>query len=240
MGPLLRQALANAPAPATVAGALACAAAGGPSDPEVSALGGELGITEILHFTTNLGLIGVLGMGQLLSRERLPTERLLEYVYKPNTPFRKDPAWAPFVNLSISQVNDWMFSTSTNRRWGEDIFWVVLSFGPEILAHPGVVFTTTNNIYPRVRRATGAPGMAAMFGPKVIGRYETEHDRVGKAENQTTDRQAEVLYPHAVSTAHLQRVYVASAEHDDAIAGIFGGIPDAVEVPVSCAPEVFR
>jgi hypothetical protein len=220
--------------------ALDLAEAGRGPDPDVAALVAELGITEVLHFTTNAGLVGVLACQAVLSRTRLPTEALLEHVYKPNSPVRKDPQWAPFVNMSITRVNDWMFSTSSNRRADEDIFWVVLSFDAVILTHPGVVFTTTNNIYPSVRRSVGAPGLAALYASEVIGRYQSRHQRNGLEPNHPTDRQAEVLYPDAVPIEHLKRVYVESSDHRGEILGMYSGFSLTAEPPVICAPEVFQ
>jgi hypothetical protein len=240
MGRWLDASLAVTPTVARPSDALAAAAAGGPGDVAIVPLADELGITEVLHFTTNCGLIGVLRSGRLLSRALVPDEELVEHVYKPNTAVRYDSSWTRFVNMSITQVNEWMLSTSTNRRWNEEIFWVVLSFTPEILRQRGVVFTTTNNIYPAVKRASDAPGMAALFAPEVMGRYSSIHHRRGLADNQTTDRQAEVLYPNWVSTNYLQRIYVDSDDKQDAVAGIFGGLPTVAEVPVLCKPEVFQ
>jgi len=44
-------------------------------------------ISEILHFTTNEGLLGILYSGALKSRQCLPQEKQLEYIYKPNAVF---------------------------------------------------------------------------------------------------------------------------------------------------------
>lgn len=212
--------------------------AGGTPDPAVMKVIEERQITEVVHFTTNLGLIGTLGLGLLLSRHRLPEERYLEHVYKPNSTFRKDTAWLDFVNMSISNVNDWMFSTSS--RWHEDdgIWWTILAFDPAILAAPGVVFATTNNIYPRCLRYQGACGIEALFADPVFGRYDSRHTRSGKSSWQPTDRQAEVLIPESVSVRHLETIYVAHAEHADAIEGLFGGLGCA-EYPIVVDPGVF-
>jgi hypothetical protein len=196
------------------------------------------GIEEVLHFTTNLGLLGVLGSGLVMSRARLPEDRYLEHVYKPNST-RKDLAWLDFVNLSITDINEWMFDRSQSWHASEDLWWACLSFNPTILAERGVVFTTTNNIYPSVRRSYGEAGLEALFAARVIGRYQTVHERESKTDAQPTDRQAEVLFPRQIAAGSLQAVYVREPEHLDDIEGIFACFPTA-EVPVFVRPEIFQ
>lgn len=198
-------------------------------------------ITEILHFTTNLGLLGIVGTSSVLSRKRLPKEKYVEYIYKPNCSTRKDLAWLDYINLSISRINDSMFGAS--KRWHEvdDVWWATLGFEASILDDPGVYFTTTNNIYPSVRRGTGADGLEAMFAEPVSGRYSQPMLR-GPADplNWTTDRQAEVLYPGQLSLDRLQRIYVREEHHADEISGWFASFFKATPVRVVCAPEVFK
>ncbi len=224
---------------ATAREALALAEAGGRPDDQVAAALARRGIQEVLHFTTNLGLIGVLGSGLLLSRARLPEDRYLEHVYRPNSPIRKDMAWLDFVNLSVSRINDWMFGSSERWHAQDEVWWAALAFDPLILAEPGVVFTTTNNIYPSVHRHLGAAGLEEMFSPIVLGRYGTRHGRNGLSDSQPTDRQAEVLFPKALSTWHLKTIYVRDEENVDSVEGIFGGLP-GVDVPVVVQAGVFE
>ncbi len=49
------------------------------------------GITEVLHFTTNHGLLGIFARGALLSRDDLTVDELLESVRLLNCAQRKDP-----------------------------------------------------------------------------------------------------------------------------------------------------
>jgi len=214
-------------------------AADGAANREVLEIVDRRAIQEVLHFTTNLGVLGVLGSGLLLSTARLPEERYLEHVYQQNSPTRKDGAWLDFVSLSITDVNEWMFDHSESWHAHEDLWWACLSFDPGIMAEPGVVFATTNNIYPSVRRAFDGPGLEAMFDPVVRGRYGHEHDRSGKSDAQPTDRQAEVLFPKAVATNMLRTIYVRQAEHIDDIEGLFAVFP-TTNVPVVVRPEMFR
>ena len=209
-----------------------------PSRPEVLDAAKKRGITDIVHFTTTNDMIGILASGVAQSRKRVRENEQVKPVFTPNAPFRKDVKWLDYVNLSIQRINNWMFVTSEYRRRNEEVFWVVLSFRPEILSHPGVVFTTTNNIYLRCKRSEGLDGFSQMFSDPVIGRYGRRHVRAGKPDSWTTDRQAEVLYPGELYIKHLQRIDVQTEEGLNTVHGMMGVFP--VNVPVRHAPEVFR
>lgn len=195
------------------------------------------GINQVVHFTTVRGAIGVLAAKAVKSRAKLSDDQYLEHVYMPNAQFRKDPAWLCYVNLSIERINDWMFKTSTRWHASNSNPWVVLSFDPRILGHPGVVFTTTNNIFPSCERAEGMTGFDRMFADTVIGRYQSHHDRAGKLASWPTDRQAEVLYPGELFCAYLQRIDVQVEQSLDTIAGAAEVLD--MEIPICYAPEVF-
>ena len=209
-----------------------------PHRPEVVAAARERGITQVVHFTTVSGLTGVLASKAVKSRARLPTDKYLEHVYQPNSAIRKDRAWLDYVNLSISRINDWMFDSSASWHVLEDNPWVVLAFDPELLGDPGVVFATTNNIYPACRRHEGLDGLEAIFAPTVKGWYGTVHDRAGKQLDWPTDRQAEVLYPGEVPCRYLRRIDVQQADVIDTVCGALGVL--GLSVPVRHAPEVFE
>ena len=210
-----------------------------PPRPEIVVSARELGVRDVLHFTTLTGALGILAAGAVKSRKRLPHDRYLEHVYRPNAAFRKDIAWLDYANLSISRINNWMFERSERWHATEGNPWVVLSFDPEILGHPGVVFATTNNIYPECRRAEGLVGFERLFADEVRGRYDETHDRSNKKPDWPTDRQAEVLYPGELSCKHLQRIDVQVEKTIDTVHGIKGGL-NLDEVPVRYAPEVFE
>ena len=209
-----------------------------PDCPEVLDEARRIGVDDVVHFTTTRGAVGILYARALKSRKRLRQDQYLEYVYRPNADTRKDAEWLDYANLSVQRINDWMFDRSTRWHATEDISWMVLSFTPRILAHPGVVFTTTNNIYPACRRAEGLEGFSRMFADQVCGRYSELHNRVGKQSSWPTDRQAEVLYPGELSCDHLQRIDVQLEETLDRIRGALGGLN--LDVPVRHAPEVFE
>ena len=206
--------------------------------PEIEQAARLRGITDVVHFTTLRGAVGVLASRALKSRARLPSDQYLEHVYRPNADFRKDTAWLDYVNLSIQRINDWMFGTSTRWHAADGNPWVLLSFDVTVLSHPGVVFSTTNNIYPSCLRAEGFGGFSRLFDAQVKGRYGRLHSREGKHASWPTDRQAEVLYPGELSCEHLRRVDVQVAETEDSVHGVLGAV--GMKVPVHHAPEVFR
>ena len=199
------------------------------------------GITEVLHFTTNEGLLGILYTRSVKSRQKLPKEKTLEYIYQPNAVFRKDKDWLNYINLSISRINYQFFDVSANR-WHRDrnVWWCVLSFDPVILFHSGIYFTTTNNMYTGVRRNTGEKGLRALFDSLII-------QWAGQIVRRDSDLpakfptcfQAEVLYPGELSTKFLQRVYVSTGEDHDDICGQCAGVsfPD---LEVRILPEIFK
>lgn len=201
-------------------------------------------ITEILHFTTNRGLRGIFALREVLCRDRLAAEDYLEYILTLNCATRAgDADWTGYVNMSISRINDHMFGYST--RWhlnDEDLWWVVLSFEPSILANPGVWFTTTNNIYRDViKRSPGIEGLRAMFADEVPWGYRGSVKRryPGMPASWTTDPQAEVLYPRGVALDRLQAIYVRKSEHIDEVRSLQAAL-EVPSVPVTHRPAVFR
>ena len=212
--------------------------AGMPPRPDVLEVVRRRGVQKVVHFTTRTGAVGVLASGAVKSRSRLGEDQYLEQVYRPNAPYRKDEDWLDYVSLSVSRINDWLFEHS--RRWhvADDNPWVLLSFDPVILSHPGVVFATTNNIYPACRRAEGRDGFEQLFADTVYGRYDRRHDRTGMNPYWPTDRQAEVLYPGEVPCKFLRRVDVQLEEAMDTIVGALAVFN--VEIPVEHTPEIFE
>lgn len=206
--------------------------------PEVVRAAEARGVDEVLHFTTRPGALGILAVRAVRNRLQLKEDQYLEHVYRPNAEFRRDRAWLGYVNLSISRINDWMYGSSVAWHPDQVGSWVVFSFTPRLLGDPGVVFATTNNIYPACKRGEGLEGFTSLFADVVYGRYNARHGRVGKRPAWPTDRQAEVLYPGELSCTYLQRVDVQSDEALEAIgaaAAVLGH-----EVPVRVAPEAFE
>ena len=205
----------------------------------IAALVARRGIAEVLHFTTNSGLTGILASGAAKARSNLLEDTYLEHILKHNCPARgRNAGWHSYVNLSITRINSRLFGISVGN-WHKDLdgWWCILAFDPTVLTHDGVIFTTTNNIYPSCNRQAGIAGLESMFAPVVSGRYSTRIERYpGQPESEPTCIQAEVLYPQAVSTEFLRRIYVRDEEHRDAVHGIFGALSlPPIECVVSSA-----
>ena len=197
-------------------------------------------IKEVLHFTTNKGVTGMLATECLLSRKRLPIEKHLEHIYEYNCADRsRDAEWHDHVNLSITTVNRRLFGISKgNWHAGMDGWWCILSFSPEILSHGGVYFTTTNNMYSGVKRFQGAAGLEKLFGARIVrwdGNVVTRD--AACPPNQPTCEQAEVLYPGQVSLKFLQKLYVPDAHSAAALESQLELY--SLQIEVTERPELF-
>lgn len=188
----------------------------------------QRGISEILHFTTNRGIIGTLANDALLSRHQLPQEKYLQHVLHVNAAsrpeswrgFDKSQNWLDYVNLSISEINRRYFEFSSKWHKDSDIWWGILAFDPAIMAHDGVFFATTNNAYePLCIRDSGNAGLARLFQDLVQRKSGWTVSRRGRAAHLTTCEQAEVLYPQRISLESLRRIYVQEGEHQDQVRG---------------------
>ncbi len=199
-------------------------------------------IQEILHFTTNEGLTGILATKALKPRKRLPEDKYLEYIYKCNCPDRsRDVAWHDYVNLSITNVNRHLFGISKGKWHSkEDSWWCILSFNPIILNHTGVFFTTTNNMYSGVRRYKGADGLEKLFAPSITRWSGCVVQRNPQIQNnQPTCEQAEVLYPGDLSVEFLTKIYVETEENEWAVKSIIDAFSDLPSVKREIKPELF-
>lgn len=186
------------------------------------------GIREVLHFTTHRGLVGTLASTALQSRYRLPEDQYLQHILHVNAAVRpeasaffdKSENWLDYVNLSISEINRRYFEVS--ERWHEEgeVWWAILSFDAVVMTHENVVFATTNNSYDLCLRERGDEGLNALFAPVIDRKSPSWKARRGsRATALPTCEQAEVLYPAAVSTNFLRRVYVREEEHQDQVSG---------------------
>lgn len=184
-------------------------------DQQIQIAAATRNISEILHFTTSNGLLGILNTGKLLSHSALPMERQLSHILQINCPDRsRDSDWHGYANLSISRINGSFFSISNRWHAKDDVFWCILSFSPEIMTHPGVVFSTTNNAYELTQRDVGVAGFDALFAEK-IRLFPTKWATRARSTSDahTTCNQAEVLYPHAVPLEYLRKIYLNSHDH---------------------------
>ncbi|OUS32024.1 hypothetical protein A9Q98_02405 [Thalassotalea sp. 42_200_T64] len=168
-------------------------------------------ITDILHFTSNSGLLGILASGAVLPNSELKEEDTLAFVFKQNSEKRKERnlKWLKYVNLSVTKLNKEFFSYSENRHRSVDQFWCILSFSPSLLNDDGVFFTTTNNIYPSCLRGEGVSAFGRMFNNSIEGKFQKTISRtIEHKESWTTCEQAEILYPGKLSLDYLQSIYV--------------------------------
>lgn len=190
----------------------------------IAALVAKRCIAEVVHFTTNRGLLGCLATGEVMPRNRLREQQLLKHIAYPNAPFRseereafdKSEDWISYVNLSISEISTNLFRAST-QRWhtGRDVSWFIMSFRPPLLSNPGVYFSTTNNIYDLTKRGTGPRGLEALFAPIISRKPGWTARRLSRPDHLPTCEQAEVLYPSGLSLAYLQRVYAHDGDDAD-------------------------
>lgn len=168
------------------------------------------GVSEIVHFTTEKGLLGSIRKDSLLSRRRVQDDPDLAFILQRVWP-RRDHSWIDYISLSVNTINLDLYRAAQNHL--PDLWWTVLAFDPAILDHDDVWFATTNNIYPSCRRAQSLVGFEALYADEVRGRYSERRVRDGLDGAQPTDRAAEVLYPRELALDHLVAVYVPSDEH---------------------------
>lgn len=182
-------------------------------------------IEEVVHFTTNHGLVGTFFKKHLLSRKILPEDSYLEHVLHVNSAMRpeasgcfdKSEDWLDYVNLSISEINANYFKFSQSWHNGQDIWWAILAFDPCIITHKGVYFATTNNAYEFCERRKGIDGYNNLFQPSIKRKSGWSISRVNRANYLPTCQQAEVLYPRQVSLEYLKTVYVRDGDHQDLV-----------------------
>jgi len=198
----------------------------------------ERGVTEVLHFTTTKNLVGILA-SSVKCRNLVSADHYVKAVYDPNCANRSgDAEWTGYVNASISRINTWMFGSSQRWHTKEEARWVILAFDPVILGHPGVVFTTTNNVYEVCERAEGLEGFKMIFEEGVVG-YRGPITRHSLDPRYPTDHCAEVLYPVELSLEHLNTIYVQHVEDQDHIHGILTLRAAEQAVTVKYNPRMF-
>jgi hypothetical protein len=200
-------------------------------------------ISDILHFSTSNGLLGILATGKLLAYSALPAEKRLSHILQFNCKDRRrDKEWHDYINLSISRINGSFFTISQGWHATEDIFWCILGFPAEILDHTGVIFATTNNAYPMTQRAPDESGFEALFA-RSIRQYPTKWvTRSGSLDDSyTTCHQAEVLYPKELSLQYLKNIYVKSHEHADEVMAQIGVLNTSLpgNFRLIVAPDLF-
>ena len=207
----------------------------------------QRGIGELLHFTTNRGLVGVLATGALRSRRGLNSDDYLKNVLHNNAinrpeeapDFDKKEDWLDFVNLSISAINTSYMGFSKRWEHNQKIWWCIMSFDPKPMEHEGVYFATTNNAYEHCLRRTGENGLSSLFGSPIRRKGAWTVHRGARANNLPTCQQAEVLYPGSLSVDFLRSIYVQSADDSDRVRGWLRDF-GPVGVNVSISEDAFK
>jgi hypothetical protein len=134
--------------------------------------------------------------------------------------FDKSEDWLDFVNLSISEINARFFRLSGNWKHNKEVWWVILSFAPEIMTHDNVYFATTNNGYEHCVRGQGVDGLRALFEPVISRKGDWCGYRGTRDACLPSCEQAEVLYPQELSTEFLRRIYVRDGDDADRVRAI--------------------
>lgn len=198
----------------------------------------ERGISQVLHYTSNKGMMGLICGGSLLSRQRVANDPELAFIFQSIWPI-KAPRWVDHISLSLSQINLDLFQRSCSNY--PQFWWAVLSFTPDILDDDDVWFTTTNNAYEDAcARGQGVEGFEAMFACRVpYGYYgSVAHRGPTRPDAHPTHRAAEVLYPGALNFEHLQAVYVLQAQHRRLISAWCSAYGHPA-LPVEIRPDAF-
>lgn len=172
----------------------------------------ERGITEILHYTSQRGVMGAVMKEAVLSRQQVENDEDVAFIYE-GVWERKDPDWVDHISLSVSRINLDLYQRSRSRF--PDYWWAIMSFDVATLDHDGIWFTTTNNTYGPCERGQGVGGFEAMFGsPIEWGHHGSLNVRAtSHPDAWPTDRAAEVLYPTRLPLDFLQKVYVPGEQH---------------------------
>jgi hypothetical protein len=205
----------------------------------VAACARERGISQVLHYTSNKGMMGLICRGALLSRQRVADDPELAFIFQNIWPV-KAPRWVDHISMSISQINLDLFQRSRSNY--PQFWWAVLSFTPDILDGDGVWFTTTNNAYEDTcERGQGLEGFEAMFADRISYGYygSVAHRAASRSDALATHRAAEVLYPGELTFEHLQAVYVLEAQHRRLI-GAWCSAYGYPQMPVEINPDAFR
>lgn len=192
---------------------------------------------QILHYTSERGVMGAVMKQALLSREQVENDPDVAFIFE-GIWERKDPEWVDYISLSVSRINLDLFQRSRNNF--PNFWWAVMSLDVAILDHEGVWFTTTNNIYPPCGRGQGVDGFEAMFAePIEWGYYGSRRWRSPVyRDSWPTDRAAEVLFPTRIPLEHVQRLYVPGQQHRRLVSAWAEayGVPD---LPVEINLEPF-
>ncbi|WP_374989755.1 DarT ssDNA thymidine ADP-ribosyltransferase family protein [Humidesulfovibrio sp.] len=182
-------------------------------------------IQRVVHFTTNIGLVGILNTGLVKSRKGLNEDQYLCHILHNNCECRKDEKWTDYISLSVQVANKMFLSYAKKWDHNKPFWWCILSFCPSILTHEGVVFCTTNNSYEEtVLRGTGKDGLQSLYADVVKEKPPYQKSRTDKTQiSCPTSPQAEVLYPKSLELKHLTEIIIPSQQQEPEIMGYLAG-----------------
>ena len=192
-------------------------------------------VRQLLHYTTQKGIHGTIASAALLSRAQLEEEEYLALIREAVWP-RRDAPWIDHISLSVTTINDTLFGQS--RAHFSHLWWAVIAVSPAVLDDDGVVFTTTNNIFPSVKRGKGTAGFEAMFADEVVGRWGVVRTRGGLPDRSQPTAPPRVLYPQRIETGHIQAIYVMEPDHKNMILGWCAAL-DHPDIAVEVRPDAF-
>ena len=157
------------------------------------------------------------------ARLYLPEDARVKHVYEENASDRsRDLRWHGYINLSVTDINVRMFEFVHERSIPCDK-WVILGFDPDrsSVTPGGCVLHHEQRLRPRI------PLRRSLEDSSRCSPRESHGATIGSVQapatferrNQTTDPQAEVLYPFELSLDHLGTVTVADEDTYETVQG---------------------
>lgn len=174
----------------------------------------QRGITRLVHFTPFINVLGIYEEKYVFPVEMIKERAkgfLLDYIQF-NDENRHDGR-RNCINLSIQRINYFLFKRFL-EKFSCDL-WCILEINPYIMEQQGVEFTIANAASSYVKQygvKSGLEGLRDMFADNLNTGKRIER-RVGIPNNCPTSRQAEVLYPGAISISNITGVVVQCEEH---------------------------
>jgi hypothetical protein len=95
-----------------------------------------IGVSEVLHYTSEKGVMGSIIVGAVLSRDEVENTEEVAYIYEGVWDRSRDIEWIGHISMSLTEVNVDLFQRS--RRNHPHWWWAIMSFPPEILDDEGV------------------------------------------------------------------------------------------------------
>ena len=207
---------------------------------EIRAFARERGITRIVHFTSFMGLKGILATGQILSRramndyrKRNPGDEACRY-FRANDQGRWD-ARLGCINTSVEKINSRLLWVMQRRSESANLEpWCILELNVACLEKQGTCYSVANaaSTYVRLHGTNpGLSGLRALFAERIVSGVQSE-DHVAqtyvvsrsrcRATNRPTDDQAEVLIPDALPVGVISAIVFKSLRDRDYVRNELG------------------